>query len=279
MALNSINYNASAIAALSNLNSTSQGLTISQNRISTGQAISVPGDNSAIWAIAQRTRADSSALDAVIQSLQRNQSVNDTATAAATQVADLLNQIKAKVVSASDTSIDAASRTALNTDVNSLILQINRTVSNASFNGANLIKSGATALAALADSAGGKLTISAQILSVKVGGVNTNITFSAGASFTTATTANSLLTLVNTSITNVTAAIAKLGTNSNALATHVKFVQSLQDQLNNGVSNLVDADVAKESATLQALQTRQQLGVQALQIANASKGALLSLFR
>ncbi len=279
MALNSINYNQSAVTALANLNATSEGLSQSQSRISTGLAINGPADNSAVWAMAQRTRADSSALDAVIQSLQRNSSVVDTATSAATQVADLLNQIKAKVVSGSDTSIDAASRTALQTDVVSLINQINRTVSNANFNSANLVKSGATALAALADTAGGKLTVSAQVLSVKVGGTNTLITFSAGSSFTTATTAANLLSLVNSSITNVTAAVAKLGTSSNSLNTHLKFIQTLQDQLNNGVSNLVDADVAKESATLQALQTRQQLGVQALQIANSSKSALLSLFR
>ena len=62
-------------------------------------------------------------------------------------------------------------------------------------------------------------------------------------------------------------------------ATHLSFIQTLQDQLNNGVSNLVDADIAKESANLQALQTKQQLGIQALQIANSSNGALLSLFR
>ena len=75
------------------------------------------------------------------------------------------------------------------------------------------------------------------------------------------------------------AAIAKLGTSANALSTHLTFVGKLQDSLTAGVGNLVDADVAKESANLTALQTKQQLGFQALSIANSSSSNLLSLFR
>ena len=88
-----------------------------------------------------------------------------------------------------------------------------------------------------------------------------------------------MITTVNTSITNTNAALARLGTKSKALDLHTAFIGKLQDSLDAGVGNLVDADLAKESAKLQALQTKQQLGIQALSIANSSTQSLLSLFQ
>ena len=276
MSSNSINTNVGSLIALQNLNATATSLQQTQNRISTGLAVSSAKDNGAIWAIAQNSRASINALDSVKSSLQRSQSTVDVAVSAGQTISDLLNQIKSKVLSATDTSLDTASRTALNSDVGALIGQVTKIVSNADFNGANLIKTGGTSLYALANAAGtSKLTVSA--VSLAVGGAN--VTFSATASFTSSTTAATLLTSVNTSITNVNAAVAKLGTSSNALTTHLNFINSLQDTLTQGVGNLVDADVAKESANLTALQTKQQLGIQALSIANSSKSTLLSLFR
>ena len=88
-----------------------------------------------------------------------------------------------------------------------------------------------------------------------------------------------MIATVNTSISNVSTALSKLGTGSKALASHQNFINKLQDSIDIGVGNLVDADLAKESAKLQALQTKQQLGVQALSIANQSSSILLGLFR
>ena len=276
MAINSINTNNNAILALQNLNATSSLLQTTQNRISTGLAVSTAKDNGAIWGIAQNSRASISALDSVKQSLQRAQSTVDVAVAAGQTISDLLNQIKAKALAATDTSLDTTSRTALNSDVGALVGQIKKIVSNADFNGTNVIKTSGTTIYALANAAGSsQLTVAAVNLGVGGG----RITFTASSSFTTATTASGLLTLVNASITNVNASVAKLGTSSNALNTHLNFVSNLQDTLTQGVGNLVDADVAKESANLTALQTKQQLGIQSLSIANASKSSLLGLFR
>ena len=276
MAINSINTNNNAILALQNLNTTSTQLQTTQNRISTGLAVSSAKDNGALWGIAQNSRASISALDSVKQSLQRAQSTVDVAVSAGQTISDLLNQVKSKALSATDTSLDTTSRSALNADVGALIGQIKKIVSNADFNGANIIKTSGTTLYALANASGSsQLTVSAVNLGVGGG----KITFTASASFTTATTASTFLGLVNTSITNVNASVAKLGTSSNALTTHLNFISNLQDTLTQGVGNLVDADVAKESANLTALQTKQQLGVQALSIANSSKSGLLSLFR
>ena len=276
MTMNSVNTNVGALIALQNLGTTTNQLSQSQNRINTGLKVASAKDNGAIWAIAQNQRADVSALDSVKDSLQRGQSVVDVAISAAETVSDLLNQMKAKALAASDASIDTAARTALNEDYKALREQIKKTVANASFNGANLLKTSAANLTSLADAAGtSKLTTVAQ--SMVLG--STNVTVTATSSFNTATLASTALGLVNTSITNVNAAIAKLGTNSKALQTHLDFIGKLQDTMIGGIGNLVDADVAKESATLQALQTKQQLGVQALSIANSSSSMLLSLFR
>jgi flagellin len=84
---------------------------------------------------------------------------------------------------------------------------------------------------------------------------------------------------VETAINTVKTALAQLGTSANQLEAQQDFVKSLSDTLTEGVSTLVDADLAEESATLQALQTKQQLGIQALSIANQQSGAVLSLFR
>ena len=105
------------------------------------------------------------------------------------------------------------------------------------------------------------------------------IQVSGNETFSSTTNYTDLLSKLDTSITNVNQALSALGVSSTALTNHLTFVGTLQDTLTTGVSNLVDADVAKESATLQALQTKQQLGVQALSIANSSKSSLLSLFR
>ena len=276
MALNSVNTNASALIALQNLSVTQTDLQGTQNIISTGKKINTAKDNGAVWSIAETMKGKVSSLDAVQDSLNRAQSTIDVAMSAGQQVSDLLTQMKAKVLAASDTSLDTTSRTALNEDFKSLRDQITKVVNNADFNGVNMVKSGGTTVYALAnDSGSSKLTVAAEDLSL--GGANVSLT--AAASFSTASTASAFIAVLDSDLTSVNTALTKLGTGSNALASHLKFVQSLQDSLQTGISNLVDADMASESATLQALQTKQQLGVQALSIANQSTSIMLSLFR
>jgi flagellin len=273
--MSSINTNAGALVALQNLNATASALQTTQNHISTGLKIASAKDNGATWAIAQNARANVSALSAVTDSLNRATSTVDVAISAGTSISDLLSQMKAKALAATDTSLDTNSVTALANDYKALRDQIGKIVANADFNGANMIKTGGSSIYALANAAGtNKLTVSA--VSLALGGANVTVT--ANATFTTATTATAQLTLVNASITNVNNAVAKLGTSSNALQTHLSFISKLSDTLTTGIGNLVDADVAKESANLTALQTKQELGVQALSIANSSSSSLLSLF-
>ena len=276
MPSNSVNTNAGALIALQNLNSTNGDLATTQTRINTGKRISSAKDNGAIWAIAQNQRATSRSLDAVRESLQRGQSTVDVAISAGESVSDILLQLKEKALAAADASLDANSRSALNDDFKALRDQLAKTVANADFNGVNLIKSGGTSIASLANAdATSKITVAAQNLSLGGGIVGVTATSTIG----TITLATAAIATVNSSITAVSTALSKLGTGSKALSSHQNFINKLQDSLDIGVGNLVDADLAKESAKLQALQTKQQLGVQALSIANQSPQVLLSLFR
>ena len=83
---------------------------------------------------------------------------------------------------------------------------------------------------------------------------------------------------MQTTIESFTANLATIGTQSKSLERQTTFNSKMQDAVEAGIGNLVDADLAKESARLTALQTKQQLGVQALSIANSSSQILLNLF-
>ena len=275
--MNSVNTNVGAMVALQNLNRTNNDLATTQSRINTGLKVASAKDNGAIWAIAQNQRSEAGALNAVKESLQRSISTVDVALSAGESVSDLLLQMKEKALSAADTTLDSASRTALNDDFKALRDQIAKVVSNAEFNGANMITgTSPTTVAALASADGqNKITVAAQNLSLGGG----NVTVAATSSIATQSAAAAMIATVNTSIANVSSALSKLGTGSKALSSHVDFVGKLQDTIEAGVGNLVDADLAKESARLQSLQTKQQLGIQALSIANSSSSTLLGLFR
>ncbi len=277
MSLNSINTNTGAMIALQTLDITNQQLQQTQNEVSTGLKVASAKDNGAIWAIAQDQRSQISALGSVTDSLNRAASTIDVAVSAGQTISDLLNQMKAKSLEASDTSLDSNSRSALNADFQSLLNQIQQVVNNASFNGANLINSTITGVYALASADGqSKLTIAAE--SLTLGGTNL-ASITANSTIATATSAASMVTTLDSDIISVNNAVAKLGTASNAVTTNLTFIGDLSNTLTSGVGNLVDADVAAESATLTALQTKQQLGVQALSIANSSSSSLLSLFK
>jgi flagellin len=270
---NSVNTNIGALVALQNLNATNAELQTVQSRINTGKKVASAKDNGAIFAIAQNQRATSNALNSVVSSLERNQSAVEVAISAGETISDVLVQLKEKALAARDSGLDTASRTALNDEFKTLLGQITKAVTNADFNGANLIKQAGTTVKAIANAdATSVITVQAQTLTLSALSINTN---------TLGTTAAASLAIaaVNAAITEVSSKLSALGTGAKALNSHLTFVKKLQDTIDAGVGNLVDADLAKESAKLQALQTKQQLGVQALSIANQSSSILLGLFR
>ncbi len=274
----SVNTNYGAMVALQNLNQTNSELSTVQSRINTGMKVASAKDDGGIYAIAQRMRSDVAAFGAVQNSLDRAVSTVDTALAAGEAVSDLLTEMKAKALAATDTSLDTASRDALNEDFTALKAQIDTIVDNAEFNGANLLQGGAADVVALANQTGSStITVQAEVLGV--GDTGSAISLAATDDIATATDAGTTLAKIETAIDNVSAALSRLGTGAKSLEIHKNFVGKLSDQLEKGIGNLVDADMAKESARLQALQVQQQLGVQALSIANSQPNTVLSLFR
>lgn len=273
----SVKTNQPALIALQNLNMTNDALTQTQNRINTGLKISQAKDNASIYAIAQKQRAATSALGAVTDSLNRATSIADVASAAGSSISDLLNTMKQKVVAAMDPSIDSTSRSLLNADYKSLLRQISQVIQNASFDGANILDNSlASGIRFIANAdANAYVTLSAQNMSL--GG--SIITMAATSSINTVTNATTVLGLLDSSIVNVNSALANIGAQSNQITSHNKFVTKLTDALTVGIGNLVDADMAAESARLQALQVQQQLGAQALSIANQSPQVILQLFK
>ena len=260
---NSVNTNPGAMIALQNLNRTNMELETVQNRINTGLEVAGAKDNGGIYAIAQRMRSNVSGYGAVTDSLNRAISTTDVALAAGEAISDLIIEMKEKALAAADTSLDTASRTALNEDFKALRDQIKVIVANAEFNGTNLLDNSIASVTALAN-ADGSNTITVADENFVLGSTGAQVTIASNASFATATQADNIASQLGTTLDNVNAS---------------SFVTKLSDALTTGIGNLVDADMAKESAKLQALQVKQQLGIQALGIANQSPQSVLSFFR
>jgi len=180
-------------------------------------------------------------LNSVKDSLQRGQSTIDVALAAGDTITDLLMKMKEKALAASDTSLNTASFNALKADFESLRKQITKAADNSKFNGASLATGSVASMTFLANSDGSGLTVNAQTLSL----AGLALTTAAAAAFTTATEAKTMIGKVDNAIGTATNKLAALGTNSTGLDTHLTFIGKLQDSLDTGVGNLVDADLAQ----------------------------------
>jgi flagellin len=273
----SVQNNAAALVALENLNKTNTLLAKTQGEISTGLAVANAKDNASVWSIAQAQRADIGALNSVKTSLNRAASISDVTSAAGGSISDLLVQLREKVVGAMDPSLSASSRQALNADYQALLRQIAQMTNAASFDGANLLNGSLSSDIQFLANADGTAFITLSVKDMSLGG--SIITLASTSTIGTVTAATSNLSLLDASLANVNQALGDLGSQAKQIDAHNVFVSKLMDVLETGVGNLVDADMAKESARLQALQVQQQLGIQSLSIANQAPQVILSLFR
>ncbi len=267
----SVNTNVGAMVALRNLNKTQMQLEQTQLRITTGLKINGPKDDASTFAIAQRMRGDIAGMNAVKVALATGDSTVNTAISGGKAIADLLTEMKAKVVQANQAGLDSQSRTALHNDFTALRDQLSTIVQTAEFNAKNLIKESASTLTVLSTVEGSTITVSAQKMDTTTLSINTS-------SLSSSSGASSALTAIDSAITKVTDKLAALGSAAKQIEVQTSFTSTLIDILKQGVGNLVDADLAEESASLQALQIKQQLGVNSLAIANAGPQSILGLF-
>ncbi|HEX9648213.1 MAG TPA: flagellin [Alphaproteobacteria bacterium] len=270
---NSINTNVGALVALRNLVATNTELERVQNRVSTGLRVIGAQDNASIFAIAQGIRGDIKATAAVQQGLSQGKGISSVALSGATQVSNLLQDIKAKIVEGMNPANTSEQQTILNADYAELVKQALSFIQNAEYNGQNLLKSGATTINVISDVSGGTLRVRSQDLE------GTAYSQLNAQNLANVTAASAALTQVNTVINTVNTALGQLGADDRALGYQDTFLTTISDALDEGLGALVDADLAKESARLQALQVKQQLAVQTLSIANSSPQILLGLFQ
>ncbi|QDG77422.1 flagellin [Labrenzia sp. PHM005] len=311
--MSSLMTNASAMTALQTLTSTNKNLATTQNRISTGFRVAGAEDNAAYWSIATTMRSDNMALSAVSDALGLGAATVDVMYTAMNSTVDVMNEIKAKVVAAKTPGVD---RGKIQSDISQLQNQLKSTADSAVFNGENWLSvdSSAAGYSATKDivssfsRAGGTITV--QTISVDItsaaGGTElydaadqsgildqdrgfaalTNITGAGIADFDISAVTDADLAGLDTVIAGVDAALGQitdaatsLGSIKSRVDLQKDFVSKLTDAIDRGVGQLVDADMNKESTRLQALQTQQQLGIQALSIANQGSQNILSLFR
>jgi flagellin len=272
----SVNTNTGAMIALQYLNQTEAMMEKTQNAVNTGMKVASAKDDGATFAMAQNMRGDIAGYSSVTDSLHRGMSVIDVGLSAGQSISDLLIEMKQKALAAADTSLDTVSRQAINQDFIALRDQIATIVKNAEFNGFNLVDGSTTQVTALASADGTRrITASAENMSLS----GSIVTISTGAAVSTQAAASTMVVAIQASLTNVDSALAKLSSDSKKFSVQVDFTQKLSDSLTSGVGNLVDANMATESALLQSLQVKQQLGVQALSIANQAPQYILSLFK
>ena len=273
MPINSINTNISAQVALQFLNGTNREMDTVQNRVSTGLKVNGAVDDASSFAIAQGLRGDIKAYSAVSQGLANGRGVATIALSVATSISDLINDVKKKIIEGMNAANTSEQQNILNDDFVSLTTQINTFIANAVYNGRNILSSASTSVNVIANIDGTTLTIRSQstfsATSVNLGAQQISSTVAAFKAL-------SALELAQSSIA---IALGQIGADVRSLNFQADFISQLTDSTTEGLGDIVDADMAKESARLQALQVKQQLGVQTLNIANQRPTILQQLFR
>ncbi|MBB5571460.1 MULTISPECIES: flagellin [Rhizobium] len=303
--MTSILTNNAAMSALQTLRGINSDLQSTQNAVSSGLRISKASDNAAYWSIGTTMKSDDSAIGAVSDALGLGAAKVDTATTAVTSALDIVSQIKSKLVTAMEGSVDKGQ---VQEEIGQLQQQLESVAQSASFNGENWVVAAANDSASVVSSfirgTNGTVSVSTTSYAFDTGATG-NVLFgsnsgtidtTSGILGTVDSTVNasvfslditgmtggqisSALNMVQTALNSMTSMGSRLGSISTRIDLQTSFASSLKDSIESGVGKLVDADMEQESSKLSALQTQQQLAVQSLSIANSSSQNILSLFR
>ena len=279
---NSIITNPEAFVALRNLERTNEKLSKTQERLSTGLKVTSATDDASNFAIAQGVRGDVRALGAITQGLNNSKGIGEIALAGVTAISDLLQDIRQKLTELANGGLTTAQRVIVKADFDKLMSQAYGFVSNSNFNGRNLLISDATNVNTISNLNGTNLTLTAR--SGSGSGITHLIRSLAAATLgttgaaTDSVNAQSVIVAQYSALeTEINTSLGALGAEIRALKFQTDFLTTVNDSTEIGLGNIVDADLARESAELTALQVRQQLGVQVLGIANQQPQILLNL--
>ena len=277
MSMNSVNTNLGSMVALQSLNKTSDQLSVVQKRISTGFRVADAKDDGGAFAVAQSVRADVSGLTAANEQLGGTKGVLETTFAALGKVSESMVKVRETLTRLADGTINDSQRSQYEAQYTALRTQIGNFISDATYNGRTLLTTDTAAgggdITAVRNEAGGTFTVAAidgagtlQVATAPADAAAAQTALAAGGDFETVESA-------------VADALNQFGSDSNYIDSQIRYNKDKVDAMEGGLGALVDADLAKESAKLQSLQIRQQLGTQAMSIANQSPQTLLSLFR
>jgi flagellin len=277
MSLNSVNTNLGAMVALQSLNRTNEALNATQKRVSTGFRVSDAKDDGAAFAVAQSVRADVAGLTAANEQLGGVKGVLDTSLAGLRKVSDTMIKVRETLVRLADDTLNTDQRAQYEAQYEALRTQIQNFIADATYNGRTLLSTDTAAgggdIVTTRNEAGTTYTLTA---------VDAAGTLVVAAAPTTAAAAQTAIAAggdwptINTGIAD---ALNQFGSDARYVDAQVGYNREKLDALEGGLGALIDADLAKESARLQALQIRQQLGTQSLSIANQAPQSLLTLFR
>jgi flagellin len=267
-AMTSINTNTGALLAQRYLREIDAQLTITQKRLSSGLRVSTVTDDASTYAVAAGLRADIKAYSAVSASLQGSTATAQVAVAAGESVSARLGDIKAKIVALSDGSLTTAARTAYNEDLAAMVSEVNSYLSQASFQGTNLLGTGGADVSVVANIDGSTLTLrNNDVENLSIGTISNN-----GQATVALGDLEDFTAALNTALT-------RLGADLNRVTQQTEFLRRTEETVRIGLGALVDADIAQETSYFDSLQARQQLAVQALGIANQQPQVLIGLFR
>ncbi|MBO6814748.1 MAG: flagellin [Rhizobiaceae bacterium] len=313
---NSINTNTAAMTALQSLNQTNKALSDTQSAIATGFKVANASDNAAYWSIATTMRSDNKALGTVQDALGLGAAKVDIATTGLESSIEVITEIKAKLVAAREPGVD---KTKVQSEIDELKNQLSSIAESSSFNGVNWLQNDTAVaagteeiVASFSRTANGTVGVSTIDINVtnftligtdneQLGILTNTVNIATGANYrlidvvgeTTAATGtvieinnattdaimDEMIQAVDNLIENLTTSASDLGSAKSRVDMQKEFVDKLMDSIETGISALVDADLSEESTKLQALQAQQQLGIQALSIANSNGQNILALFR
>ena len=278
--MSSIHTNTSAMAALTTLKNINNSLASTQNRISSGLKIESGKDNAAYFSISETMHGDSRIYKAIDESLTLTQNSISAARLGAETVVDLANDFVERVAFAQGGT--AETRGDVQKELQELVARVATTISQATFNGSDLVNSGATVtvVTGISRMSGGSIsTTSVTFQQQDLGAIHSAL---AAIDLTAASTTALMETLLQDAESALGAAIASataFGIAEKSVEMQKEFLGELTDRIDAGIGSMIDADMEEEAATLQALQVQQQLATQALAIANQSPQNILTLFR
>jgi flagellin len=300
------------MTALQTLRTIDSSMEDTQARVSSGLRVGTASDNAAYWSIATTMRSDNMALSAVQDALGLGGAKVDTSYAAMESAIEVVKEIKAKVVAATEEGVD---KSKIQEEIDQLKEQLRSISESASFSGENWIAGDAatkTVVSGFVRDSSGAVTVKTTeyVLSdaadgnLLFGGDGAgNIEYTTGilgtvSAFTgvgdvsvdtldlnafdpadMAANMQESLDLIESALQSMTSAAAELGSISMRIELQEDFVSTLTDSIDSGIGRLVDADMNEESTRLKALQTQQQLAIQSLSIANTASESILTLFR